>query len=355
MEISHAIVQGLLKEAGSNQVTEAFRNNPTPVNERLNELAESIRKVYARLTNNYGCFDEDRETYRFPDHLDRYVAGELDITSFSHLASRLIAVTMSHAIAATGGYALFIRYVSQGSDWLLIVMLKLRTSTGIDERSLELTDSVSFDIENLHEAARIDLAKWRRNDQPYLSFIKRRGQQEEVTRYFRLALGCTDYTDSRASTDRALRAVDGYCAEQNWTPDQKREARRKTYDYFDAKRAAGEPVNLIAFSAILNDQVPDSFLQYVRQNDLPVSETFEPHRRTYSRFKRISHSFGTVKISFDVQDVQDEKVDYEESDHAIIIRDVPETLADKIRRAKGHDSPGGPASGQCSRRGWPQY
>jgi nucleoid-associated protein len=250
---------------------------------------------------------------------------------------------MGQASAATGGYALFVRYSSQGADWLLIVMLKLRTSTGIDESNLELTDSVSFDIDNLHEAARIDLDKWRRNDQPYLSFVKRRSQQDEVTRYFRLALGCTEYTDSKSNTDRALKAVDAYCAQQEWNPAQKREARRKTYDHFEAKKEAREPVNLVAFSAILNDQAPDSFLEYVRENDIRVSQTFEPHRRTYSRFRRISQSFGTVKISFDVQDVQDEKVDYQETANAIIIRDVPDTLALKIRRAKGDDIPDGPA------------
>lgn len=342
MEISEAVVQGLLKEAGSDRVEEAFRTTPSPVNERLCSLAEAIRQVYSDVINNYGCFDQNTETFRFPDQLKQYVKSNLDIVAFSHSACRLIAANMKQASAATGGYALFIRYASQGTDWLLIVMLKLQTSTGIDKNSLELTESLSFDIKNLHEAARIDLEKWRRNEEPYLSFVKRRGRQDEITRYFRLALGCTEYTDSKTNTNRALKAVDAYCAQQAYIPEQKREARRKTYEYFEAKKASGEPVNLAAFSAILNDQEPDAFLVYVRGSDIPLSETFEPHRATYSRFKRISQSFGTVRISFDVQDVQDEKVDYQEAENAILIRGVPDALVQQIRRARGDDTSVGP-------------
>lgn len=337
MEIREAVIQGLIKLSGSTVVTERFRDIPSPLNERMTVLGDELLKIYGSLTNNYGCFDEDRETYRFPHNLERYLDNQSDIVDLSKVASRLIADRMSSASSATGGYALYLRYNSQGRDWLLIVMLKLKTGTGIDPGSLELNESLAFDINHLHEAARIDLAKWRANEEPYLSFIKRSGRQDEVTRYFRLALGCTEYTDSKASTDHALKAVDAYCAAQNWTPDQKREARRVTYNYFDEKKQAREPVNLIALSGRINDQSPESFVEFVQEHHYPISETFEPHKNTYSRFKRISENFGTVKLSFDVQDVLDDMVDYDSSSESLIIRNPPSSLVEKISRAKGNE------------------
>lgn len=337
MEINEAVIQGLSKASGSTIVTEKFRDTPSALDERMTRLGEELLQVYSRLTNNYGCFDADNETYRFPYHLGEYQDGNIDIVDLSKKTCRAIATRMEGSNSATGGYTCFLHYKSQGRDWLLIVMLKLKTGTGIDPDSLELNDSLAFDINHLHEAARIDLVKWQTDEQPYLSFIKRSGRQDEVTRYFRLALGCTEYTDSRSNTDQALKAVDAYCSEKQWTPEQRREARQKTYEYFDEKSRAKEPVNMVALSSRINDQEPESFIEFVREKDIPLSETFEPHRKTYSRFKRISEKFGNVSVSFDVQDVLDGKVDYDEATGQLVIDEPPNTLIAKINQAKGNE------------------
>lgn len=339
MEIREAVIQGLTKASGSDVVGEVFRDTPSPLNERMTSLGDELLAIYGKLTNNYGCFDQDRDTYRFPHHLQQYLSEAVSIVELSKIACRFIADRMSSASSATGGYALYLRYQNQGRDWLLIVMLKLKTGTGIDQQSLELNESLAFDINHLHEAARIDLAKWQANEQPYLSFIKRSGRQDEVTRYFRLALGCTEYTDSKSNTEQALKAVDAYCATMEWTPEQKQEARRTTYTYFDEKSRSKEPVNLIALAAMLNDQEPESFTRFVREQEYPISETFEPHKRTYARFQRISGKFGTVNVSFDVQDVIDGAVDYDATHGQLLIGNPPASLIEKINRAKGNDTP----------------
>lgn len=337
MEISEAVIQGLSKVSGSTDVTEIFRDTPSELDERMTKLGEELLRVYGRLTNNYGCFDADHETYRFPHHLTEYHTTAIDVVELSKRTCRAIAARMSGSNSATGGYACFLRYESQGRDWLLVVMLKLKTGTGIDPTTLELNESLAFDINHLHEAARIDLDKWQNDEQPYLSFIKRSGRQDEVTRYFRLALGCTEYTDSKSNTDHALKAVDAYCTDKGLTPEQRRHARQKVYEYFNEKSKAEEPVNLVALSGLINDQEPDSFLEFVRDNDLPVSETFEPHRKTYSRFKRITEKFGNVSVGFDVQDVLDGKVDYDPATRQLVIDEPPASLISKIDQAKGNE------------------
>lgn len=336
MEIDEAVIQGLSKVSGSNEVSEKFRHTASELDERMESLGEELLKVYGRLINNYGCFDLNHETYRFPHYLEQYCAEQQSIIDLSIKTCRAIAIRMAESNPATGGYTCFLRYKNQGRDWLLIAMLKLKTGTGIDPDSLELNESLAFDINHLHEAARIDLAKWQANEQPYLSFIKRSGRQDEVTRYFRLALGCTEYTDSKNNTDLALKAVDSYCVEMNWEPEQRREARRKVYEYLDEKSRAQEPVNMLALSGRINDQDPESFIEFVREKDISVSETFEPHRKTFSRFKRITEKFGNVSIGFDVQDVLDERVDYDVDSGKLVIDEPPASLIAKINEAKGN-------------------
>lgn len=62
---------------------------------------------------------------------------------------------MGEEAFATGGYPLFLHYDNQGQEWLLVAMLKLKPGTGVNDQTLELSDTLSFDIDHLHEAARI--------------------------------------------------------------------------------------------------------------------------------------------------------------------------------------------------------
>lgn len=334
MEIIEAAVHGIKKEPNTSITTEHSNDEPLDLDDRLKKLCEELLKIYGRTTNNYGTLSTD-EVFLFPAAMKQYYYNKTNIAVFTKNTTHLIATEMSKSQPATGGYALFLRYNNQERDWLLVVMLKLKSRTGINEKTLKLNDSISFDLEHLHEAARIDVQKWQNNEQPYLSFIKRSGRQDEVTRYFRLALGCTDYTDSKAHTAQTLQAVKAYCTAQNFSPEQTRKIRQTTYEHLDNKWSTKEPVNLIALSAILNNDDAQSFLDFVRAQQYTINETFSPHKRTYSRFRRIQGEFGSVKVSFDASDLLDGKVEFDAVGKKLIIREVSQKLADDIRDAKG--------------------
>ena len=335
MEIQEAVVHELDKAANIPDVVIRLRDACLPINEKLATLGDGVLKIYGKSTNNYGCFDPDQETYRFSALMAHYVSGKIPLLDFSQAASRLVAATMGASNAATGGYPIFLRYTSHGRDWLLVAMLKLRTGTGIDSQTLDLTDSLSFDISHLHEAARIDLERWKQNTQPYLSFIKRRSR-EDVTQYFRLALGCTDYTDSRHNTRQAMNAVDAFGEAKNWTPEQKQNARRAAFNYCDENGQRNEHVNLSSLSARIFDQEPDAFANFVREEGYTVSETFSPHKDTYMRFQRISGRVGNVKLSFDVDDLLNDTIAYDAATNSLTVRGLSSTLRDEILKAQGN-------------------
>lgn len=337
MQITEAIVHGLAKAANSNAVTKNLRSAILQSDGLLTHLGDAVLKVYGGTTNNYGCFDEDQQTFTFSGHLQAYFNGKTGLLDFSRATANLIADRMGESLLATGGYALFLRYASQDRDWLMIAMLKLKAGTGIDG-TLNLTDALAFDISHLHEAARIDLGKWQNGDEPYLSFVKKSGRTDEVTRYFRRALGCTEYTDSKKNTKAALDAVEAYCAAQGWTGERRQTARKAMHTYCDEKHREGEPINLTALSARIHDQEPESFVEFVRQNhnDYPVSESFAPHRATYQRLQRISGRVGNVVVSFDVEDLVNDKIYYDEESDSLIVRNIPAKLKEDILRAQGN-------------------
>ena len=340
MHIQEAILHRIIKQprtTGSDAAQVQHRETRLSADARLERTAEEILTIYNKSTSGYGTFDPNEEVYRFPALLGEYATAGGDFVAFTKSATDIIAYNMQNSNFATGGYALFLRYTNQAQDWVLVAMLKLKPGTGIDEETLELSDTLSFDTNHLHEAARVDLGKWQTSTQPYLSFIKKRQGGEDVTQYFRNALGCTEYTDAKYHTQQMQKAFDAFSENRGWTSEQKHDARQRVYDHCETKDRAGEPVNLQALSAIIDDQEPEAFSGYVRENSYEVAETFKPHRASYSRLKRISRTFGSIKVGFDVQDILDGRVDVDDDSGKLVIDGLPRELIDEIKRHKAND------------------
>ncbi|WP_111809529.1 nucleoid-associated protein [Aeromonas allosaccharophila] len=332
MQILDAIIHHIEKDRHGIAHPVVTRSSQLPIDDRLIAMTNDILKIYGRTVSGYGTFNSDRKVYTFPDLLNAYTTKREDFILFTQSASRLIRTTMARVPLATGGYPLFLRFTNQGQDWVLIAMLKLKAGTGINQSTLDLSDTLSFDVSHLHEAVRINIQKWQSDDQPYLSFVKKkRSSSQEISHYFLDALGCTDYTDSKANTATVLSALTDYCEDHKMTPEQRIEARRRTYEYCEEKNKVGEPVNLSSLSSRINDQEPESFSNYVRDGDYEIGETFEPNRDVYSRLKRIKGRVGNTNVSFDVVDIQSGNIDLDKSNN-LIIRNVPATLAAEIRQ-----------------------
>ncbi|WP_428820058.1 nucleoid-associated protein [Microbulbifer sp. MCCC 1A16149] len=342
MNITQSIIHGVIKEKdtqGSESVEIKSRDRLLPIDNRLTKLGEDILNLYGKLSNGYGILGSNLDAHRFPLYLSQYTQNNQDFAQFSSRTINIVAESMSRQRFATTSYPIFFRYTNQGREWILIAVLKLKEGVGIDERTLDLNDSLSFDITNLREAARIDIQKWQTNQQPYLSFIKRgSGSDAESSRYFRDALSCLEYTDAKFNTENVLQALDDFCENSQCSAEEKQRVRARVHDYCIEKKSANEPVNLTSLSAFIDDQDPEKFVLFVRENEYEVSETFSPHPESYKKLKRLSKKFGSISLGFDVGDLIDERVDYSEEYRAILIRNPPGDLIREIQKAKGEPS-----------------
>jgi nucleoid-associated protein len=338
VEINEAIIHRISKESGQTaKVIPKHRKKSLPLNSQLQGLVNSLIKVYSRSTNNYGTFDPDSRSYPFSSDLNEYYSkNNLSFLDLSTQCTDYIAAKMRSSAPATGGYVLFIRYESNKRDWLLIVMLKLRGQVGIDNDTLELNESFTFDIDHLHEAARVDLAKSFTKEEPYLSFIKKTSAKQDVTIYFRNALGCTTYIQSKANTEDLLKGIESYCKKKMITGEKKREVRAKVYDYLNEKNESKQHASLKSISHIINPENLNDFYKYVKDEGIQINDTFPPYKSTYSRYKRIQSTFRSVKISFDIEDVLSQNVDID-SDGTLLIREIPQALIQEIKIARGDE------------------
>lgn len=344
MQVKEAILHKIVKESKSKDVTTDPRKNLLPIEETLGKLVSEVLSIYNRVSNGYGTFDANETVYPFPKKFKEYIEENASFIELSTITLELIAAEMRNQVFATGGYVLFVRYNSNGRDWLLVVMLKMRESTGVNEDTKELLRLLSLDVEQLHEAARIDIEKWQGDEQPYLSFVKKRSGKDDVTQYFREALGCTDYTDSKQNTQTLLDALQDYTNDKEdpangtdaWDRDKVREARRKTFEYCQEKTRNKEEVNLEALSAIINDRDPSEFRNFVKDNGYQVNDSFTPHANTYRRLNRIKgKASGNVTVAFDVDDLVERRVLLQDGN--LIIQGASPALISQIEKAQADD------------------
>jgi nucleoid-associated protein len=337
MEIRESIIHGVLKAKETNgEGAVVIRRRPIvlPLDDRLHALCADVLSLYTKLSNGYGTFGQG-VAHPFPEIMQSYSDGNTDVISFSNISCDLIANRMKDQFMATTSWPLFVRYTNQGRDWLLVAMLKLKEGVGIDEETLDLNNSLSFDISHLHEAARIDIEKWRNDQQPYLSFIKRRAGESEITQYFRAAISCTEYTDAKHNTEVTIKAMEEYCAAQGWGSERCQLTRDRLYNFCNERKHEDAPVNLTALSAHINEQDPESFVQYIRENNYEVSEVFSPNPASYKKLMRVSRRFGTISVSFDVDDLRTEAVYYDADADFIIIKSPPVELVRDMKKALG--------------------
>ncbi|WP_417500761.1 nucleoid-associated protein [Marinobacter sp.] len=339
MEIQEAIIHRLIKEARQTGDADVdYRQDRLPINDVLIKLAQEVIKVYHRNANGYGTFHEDENLYRFPKLASEYLTGECDFVDFSKTTADLITNQMKSSTFASGGYLLIIRLTIGERDLLIAALLKLKPGTAIEEDTKNLIESLGLDVDHLHEAARIDINKWQEDSHPYLSFVKKSSGNSDVTLYFRNALGCSDYTDSKHHTQQVMQAIDDYMENQDWDKDKKIHIRQKVHEYFKLKTENKEPANLTSVSSIIDDQNPDNFKNHVQDGEYGVNETFEPHPKTYRRYHRIAGKLGNISLSFNVSDVTDGKINYDEESGNIIISGGTESkIVQDIREYQNDD------------------
>lgn len=331
MKIIEAIVHRFEKER-HNPSSAHMRDSPLPVEQDLIDLVENIRGVFNRnVSRGYGAFHKNAIAYPFSGQLTEYLSPPGSIASFTRGLQVGYQKSIDGAQLSTGGYLFFAHYEEADHAFMLVVSLKLRAGTGIDDNTLTINKTVNFDIEHLHEAARINLTDWQTGGERYLTFIKRqRGDKDKsATDYFREFLGVTEITESTEQTKLIIQAVQKYCEDQKFEPDTAREVRSRVHAYFVECNKENKGVSLAALSMRLNDQKPDDFSTYLTENNIELSDGFEPNSRVYRALRRYRIKDSKLTLDFE-ESILGSRVVWDPENKLLIIRDLPKELIERL-------------------------
>lgn len=327
MEIKGAVVHKLIKEqhsSGPGSVAIHLRDSLLPLDSTLSTVCSQTLNLFQRKGNNTGTFGADEDVHRFPVRVGEFASEELSFSEFTSHVVKIIGDKMEQASLSNGGHAFFVHYTSGGDEFLLVAMLKLREGAGIDEESLDLMPTLVIDTDKLHEAARLNISRWQFGGEPYLTFIKGRGA-DEVTAYFRESLSCAVYTSSKHHTSQMIAAAEAYVSslpllDQEGKKKVWGEVRERLFECFASNK---EEVVLTAVAVAVDPSQPHLFEEYVTTgaggSTFQVSHQFKPDRTTYTALRRIRGKMGTVAVAFEVEDVRQGRVAYDESSDALLV------------------------------------
>ncbi len=343
MHIKEAIIHQLIKAKetqGDGSVQVQPRTSRLASDAFLEATVQTLLETYSESVSGYGSLGTDANLHRFPVLLHTYLNAPTNtpqaFIDFTNNSLNLIAENMKKEFFATGGYVLFLRYVNLGDDWLMVVVLKLKDGAGVDPITMDLQRTLTLDISKLHEAARVNLTKWGADTQPYLSFVKPRGSK--VSDYFRDALACLNFTESKHHTDQVIQALGAFITARPDIPAEEKsarliDARQKLYDCFVANP---KEVVLATISASVMPSDPTAFTAFIRTGpsaaDYQINDSFKPDRSTYSRIKRLRGKMGSVTVSFDVDDVRAQRVRYDSTTNTLVLTQPSRDLITEIQK-----------------------
>lgn len=362
--LKNAVIHSLEKDAHESMTTIRHGKGPLDVKDKMVvQLARQLAELVGKDGNAvlWGQFAPANREGEFPASVRTLMAEQFESSAFMKLSEAAMKSLRDQAekkTGATGGHIFFGHYGSNGSDFLLVAMIKQKGAITLSP-DLRPTEIKEIDMSKLHQAARINLTRYGRHlngeadgvedgatpassseEKTYLCFVNRRGR-EEVADYFVDALGCVKGTSSQQLTNKLLRSVKQYVRDVPEIAEAYVEIKQGVVDYLQslpgdhsvrldevvhAARAKVAPTQAVHFDKLkefLNSeacQIPDEF-QLSRQ-------ALKPHIRINAKKQNWGLWFETGIVG-----IANAELLYSPAQKTLTLTELPADTIDSIESA----------------------
>lgn len=324
MVLKQIVLHHIKREGNQNPELNISNHLLDKTDSTVKEFVEKLVKSFGGKNPTYGAFQEDDVAYPFQNLVQDYRADE-DFLEFSIESMKLLEKEIQ-VPQAKGGYVVFTHYTYNGTEFLITIMLDKSEQFTINDDSLDIKKLKTLDIDKLARANRINFDKWESGDDLYLSFIK---GTRDVSSYFQKFIGNTDLTSSKKNSQNLKEAISKFMRKENFDDARKEKANREISDYLLRQYNNNEDVELSAVSAHLNPNLPDSFIDFIRNDDkIEVSGNYRLSKKAdFNIFHRAKLTGSGYKVEFEKNLIKQGKVIREGND--LIFKDLPEDELDK--------------------------
>ena len=332
MPIRHSVIHHIDKKPDGTPAVLHHASIELPAGELIENVLADLNENYnAKQGKAWGFFHEESGAYPFSRWLSAYLQQTLSFIDFSREAVEHLVRLMEESNLSTGGYVFFAHYQQGMTDYLAIALLHHADGVALNDSLLPVPVK-QLDLGQLHLAARINLSEWRNNKQSkqYISFIKGKNGKR-ISDYFRDFIGCQEGIDAPSETRTLLKAFSDFVESEDLAEDQAREKVGTLLGYASAQAKMGEPISLEELAALVDEDRPQAFYDFIRNKDYGMSPEFPADKRTINQFRRFTGRAEGLSISFDAS-MLGSKIQYDTAAGSLTIRQVPQQLADQLKR-----------------------
>lgn len=333
MPIRHAVMHFIDKKPDGSPAALHMASASLPESGAIENLVHDVNDGYnAKTGKAWGFFHGESGAYPLSGWLAKVVSGDMHFIDFTRTAVEHLTRLMEESNLAVGGHVLFALYQQGMTDYLTIAILREAETISVAD---DLTVSVSRHLETsaLHFAARINLSEWKHNpaSRQYISFIKSKNGKR-LSHYFQDFIGCQEGIDSPSETRTLLKAFADYVKSEDLPIDTASEKSLNLVEYAKVCDKIGDPVSLDAISAVVDEDNPKTFADFIRSGDYGIAESFAADKRTLTQYRRFTGRAEGMSISFEAHLLGD-KVEFDREAGTLMIKGVPTQLVDQLKRA----------------------
>ncbi|WP_123632347.1 nucleoid-associated protein [Salinisphaera orenii] len=366
-ELNFSIIHELDKAAHSSAVSVRYGKEPLDTTDStVKDLASQLVGLIGQRQSTvlWGQFSENRREGRFPGAVQK-LTQEHSFEEFKRLTSVALdelREQIAKESLATGGYVCFFVYRASGESFLLIVMVKEKGAITVNS-DLKPTQITEIDFSKLHQAARVNLDRYREAltggneegeedrleesatdgaiDRTYLCFIDRKSADSEVAGYFIEAFGCEKGISANRGTKAAIKAVRQYALSR---PQLKRKAsyiRRTLIEYFrelpDNETVTIDMVVHSVRSSLSADEMPeaDELGEYLNSDANKVPAEFRVSKKALDSMTRIKAKTDRWQLSFDDSALgySDAEIVFNRETETVSLTNVPHETVRAIKKS----------------------
>lgn len=348
LSLKHLVIRELHKDADDSHVEISDQGGLIDIYSPMaNLLFDGLISAFARRSSlTHGSFNhEQQDDFPFISSFEHYSNGDQQAEDFLSLtdngmAQLASAIASPSAIAASGGYIIFTHYGDERYDYLLVALVRDRQSLMLDD-NLAPAEVMEINLDQLHQATRINMTNFKKGRDSYLSFIGSK-EKSEITQYFSTAFGCTDVTPSRKSTGELIRAARDFCNEHELF-EQKEQVVEDVVSYLERQRGEKQNANLPEIEQVFTNHIPSEkleelsgeFSKFANGEPYQVSQEFQPHTSTINRFAKMKAKADNWQLDFSKRSIgemnSNQDVEFDEENQTITLRRLPTRVVKQLQ------------------------
>lgn len=334
MPIRHAIVHLIDKKPDGNPAMLHTRDSELDQSEALNNLLLDLNDAYnAKQGKGWGLFHGESGAFPLSGWLKKYLGEETDFVEFSKVATDHLTKLIEESNLSVGGHVIFAHYQQGMTEYLTIALLHHSEGVSVGD-DLGVSPTRHLDLSQLHLAARINLSEWQNNEKSrqYISYTKGKGAKK-VSNYFCDFIGCQESVDGPGETRILLKAFTDFVEKEDLPEESTREKSHTLLEYAKTQAKQGATVSLEELSSLIDEDRPKAFYDHIRNKDYGLSPEIPADKRTLSQFRRFTGRAEGLSITFEAH-LLDSKIEYDEAEGTLLIRNLPTQLLDQLKRQK---------------------